>query len=63
MHGTGDPRLFDLYKAGLPFTRDIAVFYAPLNRCVTLVSGTISQLITGAGPELRPSCTVVEERH
>ncbi len=25
VHGTGDPWLFDLYKAGLPVTPDISV--------------------------------------
>ena len=39
MHGPGDPWPFDLYKARLPVTHDIAVSCSTLNRCVTLISG------------------------
>ena len=45
--GTADAWPFDLYRAGLPISRDVAVSYATLNRCVTLIAGTVAQLITG----------------
>ena len=45
--GSGDLWPLDLYRAGLPLTRDIAVSYATLNRCVTVISGAIAQLIAG----------------
>ena len=47
VHGSGDLWPLDMYKAGLPVNRDIAVSYATLNRCVTVISGAIAQLIAG----------------
>ena len=45
--GAGDPWPFDFYRAGLPIGRDVAVSYATLNRCVTLIAGTVAQLVAG----------------
>ena len=45
--GAGDAWPLDFYRAGLPISRDVAVSYATLNRCVTLIAGTVAQLITG----------------
>ena len=45
--GSGDLWPFDFYQAGLPISRDVAVSYATLNRCVTLIAGTVAQLVTG----------------
>ena len=45
--GAGDPWPFDFYRAGLPIGRDVAVNYATLNRCVTLIAGTVAQLVAG----------------
>ena len=33
--------------AGLPISRNTAVSYATLNRCVTLISGMVAGLVTG----------------
>ena len=49
VHGSGELWPMDLYQAGLPLSRDVAVSFATLNRCVTLISGTVSKLITGGG--------------
>ncbi len=43
----GDAWPLDFYRAGLPIGRDVAVSYATLNRCVTLIAGTVAQLVTG----------------
>ena len=45
--GAGDAWPLDLYRAGLPVSRDVAVSYATLNRCVTLIAGTVAQLVCG----------------
>ena len=45
--GAGDAWPLDFYRAGLPISRDVAVSYATLNRCVTLIAGTVAQLVTG----------------
>ena len=47
--GSGDSWPLDFYQTGLGFSinRDVAVSYATLNRCVTLVSGGVAQLIAG----------------
>ena len=47
VHGSGDLWPLDLYGVGLPIQRDTAVAYATLNRCVTLISGSVAQLVTG----------------
>ena len=47
--GSGDLWPFDLYQVGLPLTRDVAVAYATLNRCVTLTAGAVAQLVCGGG--------------
>ena len=38
---------FDFDQTGLPISRNTAVSYATLNRCVTLISGVAASLITG----------------
>ena len=38
---------FDFDQAGLPISRNTAVSYATLNRCVTLISGMVAGLVTG----------------
>ena len=45
--GTGDMWPLDFYRLGLPINRDAAVSYATLNRCVTLISGAVAQLVAG----------------
>ena len=45
--GTGDAWPLDFYRAGVPIGRDVAVSYATLNRCVTLIAGTVAQLVAG----------------
>ena len=45
--GAGDAWPLDFYRAGLPISRDVAVSYATLNRCVTLIAGTVAQLVAG----------------
>ena len=37
----------DFDQAGLPISRNTAVSYATLNRCVTLISGMVACLVTG----------------
>ena len=45
--GAGDAWPLDFYRAGVPIGRDVAVSYATLNRCVTLIAGTVAQLVAG----------------
>ena len=45
--GVGDAWPLDFYRAGVPISRDVAVSYATLNRCVTLIAGTVAQLVAG----------------
>ena len=45
--GSGDAWPLDFYQAGLPLSRDLAVSYATLSRCVTLISGSVAQLVAG----------------
>ena len=45
--GSGELWPFDLYQAGVPISRNTAVSYATLNRCVTLISGMVAGLVTG----------------
>ena len=45
--GAGDAWPLDFYRAGVPISRDVAVSYATLNRCVTLIAGTVAQLVAG----------------
>ena len=44
--GTGDAWPLDFYEFGLQMNRDVAVNYAALNRCVTLITGAVGQLVT-----------------
>ena len=45
--GSGEFWPFDFYRARLPISRNVAVSYATLNRCVTLIAGSVAQLVTG----------------
>jgi len=44
--GDGGDWAFDFFRPGFPTSRDSAVRYATLHRCVTLIAGTIAQLVT-----------------
>ena len=49
VHGSGDLWPFDLYQPGLrgsQISRDSAISYATLNRCVTLISAVCAQLLS-----------------
>ncbi len=43
--GAGETWPFDFYGVGLPLSRNVAVSYATLNRCVTLISAGVAQLV------------------
>ena len=45
--GSGESWPLDFYEVGLPISRNTAVSYATLNRCVTLISGMVAPLVTG----------------
>ena len=44
--GTGSDDAFGYYHVGLGYGRDVAVTYAALHRCVTLIAGVIAELMT-----------------
>ncbi|WP_425152904.1 phage portal protein [Candidatus Palauibacter sp.] len=47
--GSGEWWPLEFFQVGLPLTRNVAISYATLNRCVTLVAGSVAQLVTGGG--------------